>query len=220
MVYALGACNYWNLNDTHPSSVSRPHQYVINDVGFSTSTVHALGSASDLISRPFFVVGPTANAQISNVQSIPDFNRDGRMDFMVGSPNENSGAGAAYIVFRRASDLEGNYLLEKLALSPTDPERLNGVMIQGDAGDAMGEVLAGSGDFNGDGYDDVMIGLPHHSGGKGAVLIIYSRQDLVSPVGGFTISDLVAQGLRDPYRGYDRRRSGRLQCGQRGRRGR
>jgi len=194
VVYGLLTCNYWDPDDTTPVSVSRPHQYIIKTAGYSTSHVSPYGSAADLIRRPFYIVGPTAGARISNVTAIPDFNGDGRMDILVGSPNEGGEAGAAYIIFRRATELEGNYLLERFSLSPSDPERLYGVMILGGPGDRLGETMAGGADFNSDGYPDVMIGMPNYRDGRGAVLIVFGRPDLISPAGGFTVTEMVEQG--------------------------
>ncbi len=195
VVYVLATAHYWDPNDRTPISISRPHQYIIRTGGYETSYVMPYGSPGDLILRPYMVVGRDENVRISGVTAIPDFNQDGRMDFVVGSPEEgNAQEGAAYIVFRRPTELEGNYLLEDLARAPSDPERLNGVLIVGEPGDRLGEAVAGGSDFNGDGTSDVLIGLPNHDGGRGAALIIFGRQNLVSPENGFTISDLVAQG--------------------------
>jgi len=195
VVYQLRTTNYWDPTDTTPVSVAHPHQYVIRRGGYTTDRPCPIGTACDLIHRPFAIVGPSENAQIANVTAIPDFNQDGLMDVLVGSPNEGAAsAGAVYIVFRRPFDIEGDYLLERLALPPEDPERLNGVMIRGEAGDRMGEAIAGGGDFNGDGMQDVVIGLPNHRGGRGAVLIVFGRHDLISPEGGFTIDEMVANG--------------------------
>jgi len=200
LVYQLKTTNYWDASDTTPISVARPHQYVIRTGGYFTGHEPPSGTAGDLIRRPISVVGSAAGVGISVVQAIPDFNNDTRMDFVVGSPNENAGAGAAYIVFRRPLEAEGNYFLEKMALDPLNPERLNGVYIRGEAGYKFGEVFAGGGDFNGDGKPDVVFGIPYYpdpaNSGKvvGAALIVFGGNDLVSPAGGFHIADLVNSG--------------------------
>ena len=91
-----------------------------------------------------------------SVSSAGDVNGDGYGDLIVGLPGYNSGAGRAYIyfgglVFNSAPDLT----------------------ITGSAGNNLGSSVAGPGDVNGDGYDDVIIGLPGFSSGAGRVSIYF-----------------------------------------------
>jgi len=91
-----------------------------------------------------------------SVSSAGDVNGDGYDDLIVGLPGYNSGAGRAYIyfgglVFNSAPDLT----------------------ITGSAGNNLGSSVAGPGDVNGDGYDDVIIGLPGFSSGAGRVSIYF-----------------------------------------------
>jgi hypothetical protein len=88
--------------------------------------------------------------------SCGDFNGDGFDDLAVGVPGEDPGdmssAGAVNVLLGSATGLtvDGNQLW-----SQDSP----GVVGGSEAGDLFGSVLA-SGDFNGDGYDDVAIGAP------------------------------------------------------------
>jgi hypothetical protein len=141
--------------------------------------------------------------KIENILGIPDFNRDSRPDFVVGAPEANSGDGVAYVAFRRATSLEGDYVLGKLALATSDPDRLAGVYITGNAseGGQLGASLAGGNpnkdgkfDFNGDGFDDLAIGSPTGNSGTGEVLIVFSSNQLVTPLDGLTVDALLAQG--------------------------
>ncbi|MBN1489224.1 MAG: FG-GAP repeat protein [Phycisphaerae bacterium] len=193
VVYQLPTTNYWDREDTLPVSVSRPHQYIVRTGGYYTGIVHNVGTALDMIHRPFSIVGPASSSRISVVKAIPDFNEDALMDILVGAPNYGTG-GAAYIVFRRAIEAEGNYLLEKLALAPSNPERLHGVLIRGEPGDQIGEAFAGGGDFNNDGRADAIFGIPNHRSATGAALVVFGRNDLVSPLDGFEIDNMVANG--------------------------
>jgi hypothetical protein len=194
-VYVLRSANFWDRFDTQLLNVPKPHQYIIKTVGSSTppETV-PMNSGLGVMRRPRYIVGPEADAQIKNVIGIPDFNQDGLDDIMIGSPDQNDGAGVVYLLYSRLVQLEGNYLLEKIALDPTDPERLNGVMIRGEAGDRMGQAIASGGDFNGDGWQDVLIGLPNYMGGRGAVLLVFGQRSLLSPEGGYTIDEMVSNG--------------------------
>ena len=42
--------------------------------------------------------------------------------------------------------------------------------------DGFGRAIAGGGDINGDGYDDIVIGAPNYNNGKGRAYVIFGRQ--------------------------------------------
>lgn len=91
-----------------------------------------------------------------DVTGIGDFNGDGFDDFIVGAEytsNAGSYEGAAYIVFGTgAAPAGGRINLDALAAD-------EGFRIIGGANyDYVGRSLASAGDFNGDGFDDVIIG--------------------------------------------------------------
>jgi len=94
-----------------------------------------------------------------SVSSAGDVNGDGFDDIVIGAPDAYRGqeprAGVAYIFFG------GPYLGYKPgypdALSAEDADvKLNGEGSQ----DKFGSAVSSAGDFNGDGYDDVIIGAP------------------------------------------------------------
>jgi len=196
-VYQLRLSNFWTNSD---NTIARPYQYIIEDVGYSKPRWEPFvatpggGSAGFNMQNPMHVVGASTGAHLGHVAAISDFNGDGMTDFVVGAPSESSDAGAAYIVFRRLFSVEGHYLLDKIALAPTDPQRLAGIMIRGEAGDRLGEAMCGGVDLNADGRDDAIFGIPNHRSGQGAVLIVFGHDSLVSPLGGFAIDDLVNNG--------------------------
>jgi hypothetical protein len=141
------------------------------------------------------IVG-AADENIDTVVGVADFGDDGLEDFAVGSPQLGGGDGAVYIVFRRPSSLEDDFILEKLGLAIEDPERLDGVLIRGDAGagEQLGQSIATGVDFDGDGVGDVVIGNPNGNDGKGEVLIVFSRTGVVSPQGGIDVESILADG--------------------------
>ena len=87
------------------------------------------------------------------VSSAGDVNGDGFDDFIVGALDAGAnGAGAAYVVIGHASGFPP-------ALYGPLLDGTNGFRINGEAkNDFFGESVASAGDFNGDGFDDVIIG--------------------------------------------------------------
>ena len=91
----------------------------------------------------------------SSVAGAGDVNGDGVDDLLIGArsadPN-GSASGESYVVFGRSDGVPAS--LELSALDGTNGFVLNGV----DSGDESGRSVAGAGDVNGDGVDDVIIG--------------------------------------------------------------
>ncbi|NDC75886.1 hypothetical protein EBZ70_11565, partial [bacterium] len=91
-----------------------------------------------------------------SVASAGDVNGDGFADVLFSarnaSPNGNNGAGAAYLVFGKASGFAAR-------IHPTDLNGTNGFQINGVAAqDQAGMAVASAGDVNGDGFADIIIG--------------------------------------------------------------
>lgn len=98
---------------------------------------------------------PTTNVALS---SAGDFDGDGIIDFVVGSPNITGGGGGFV-----ESSVSGAILLSGQDTGINDP-------------DLLGESVAGIGDINGDGLFDVIFGAPgQDSGGvdSGAAYVIF-----------------------------------------------
>jgi hypothetical protein len=110
-----------------------------------------------------------------SVSAAGDFNADGYADVIVGLPESNSKflretleAGEACIVFGGPTVGAGGDI-QLTALDGT-----NGVQIEG-AGkyDACGTSVAGLGDFNGDGIDDVLVGAQWAAGSDGSAYVVF-----------------------------------------------
>ena len=90
-----------------------------------------------------------------SVSSAGDINGDGYDDIIIGAyladPN-GSNSGSSYIVFGKASRF--NRTIELSELDGRDGFRIDGANVR----DFSGYSVSSAGDFNGDGYDDIIIG--------------------------------------------------------------
>jgi Bacterial Ig-like domain/FG-GAP repeat/RTX calcium-binding nonapeptide repeat (4 copies) len=104
----------------------------------------------------FVIEGTAANQNFGfSGSDIGDFNGDGFGDVLIGAPTKSdpTSAGSAYVVFGQASPFAASITLASL-------DGTNGFAIQGiDTGDYTGFSVSGVGDINGDGFDDMLIGV-------------------------------------------------------------
>ncbi len=173
-------------------------------------TPYPVGTSGYYMERTPQIVGPHADAKISFVKALGDLNDDGIRDFAVGSEfvktdvvnGTGTEVGAVFIVYGRPTGVEGDYLLEQLALAPSDQNRLAGVLLRGaSAGEKLARVFDDAGDVNNDGIADVIIGNEGADGNAGEAIIILGSPNLTSPAGGWTVDDAVASGNAIRIRG-------------------
>lgn len=119
-----------------------------------------------------------------NVAAAGDLNGDGYDDVVFGAPGADGGRGEVYVVFGKAGGVDAD-----LDLSTLDGS--NGFKIDGAAiGDSLGWSVAGIGDFDGDGIDDLAISST--AGPDGSVYVVLGQGTF--GVGAIQLSDLTGAG--------------------------
>ena len=105
------------------------------------------------------------------ISGAGDVNGDGYDDILIGAYGDDDGgtdAGQTYLVFGNASGWAVN----------TDFSGASASLWGENAGDNSGYCVAGAGDVNGDGYDDVIIGAPLNDEGgtdAGQIYLIFGK---------------------------------------------
>ena len=110
-----------------------------------------------------------------SVSSAGDFNGDGFDDILIGAigadPNGTSSAGSSYVVFGSDSDFSATFDLS--SLDGSNGFRLDGLAV----GDNLGRSVRSVGDFNDDGFDDILIGAqgadPNGNSGAGSSYVVF-----------------------------------------------
>ena len=118
-----------------------------------------------------------------SVSAAGDVNGDGFADVLVGAygadPHSSESAGAAYVVFGKATG--SSTPIDLSTLDGRDGFRINGAA----EGDYSGRSVAAAGDINGDDFDDVLIGAfranPGGDYARGSAYIIYGKANGFAP---------------------------------------
>ncbi|MGD1916141.1 MAG: GC-type dockerin domain-anchored protein [Phycisphaerales bacterium] len=134
-------------------------------------------------SNGFTFRGASAEDSLGRATGSGDFNGDGISDVVIGAPTADSGSsrsGESYVVFGRSDGFPAS-------LGPDDLDGANGFRIPGAVGrEFSGTGVAGVGDLNGDGVDDLMIGTANTTGsgatGVAKVYVVFGSRDGFDPV--------------------------------------
>jgi hypothetical protein len=171
-------------------------------------------------SRQIDILGPTDNAALTSVsgftgtspQSVGgDFDGNGLFDMLIGTPGEDGGFGAIYVLALPRFNYQDTVTQLDLADfdTPFDPAAnpdlqipVLGVKIHGNAGDNLGKHVKAIGDFNGDGLADFVIALPDRASSVGTaaagqVMIVFGKAGIPNNLS-LTIDDLTSSAV-DKY---------------------
>ena len=180
-----------NRDQWFPFAVARPLALALSILLLSSSLQgHAGGFTfpvevmlGDLTGTNGFRLNGVADGDRSgwSVSGTGDVNGDGINDFIIGAPGAdmsgNSDAGSTYVVFGRDTATEGNF---PGTLTLGDLTGTHGFRIDGEAvDDRSGWSVSGTGDVNGDGIDDLIVGAaeadPNGNLGSGSSYVVFGR---------------------------------------------
>jgi len=144
--------------------------------------------------RRFFLLGVTAWL-VPAMTEAQDFNGDGIDDLAWGVPGEDVGAivdaGCVNVVYGTAAGLVGTLGGGAPIAAQIWHQNRPGIVGVSAAGNMFGRSLAW-GDFNGDGFDDLAIGIPGKTiagaAGAGQVHVIYGSAGGLSAAGDLTLT--------------------------------
>ena len=127
------------------------------------------GSASGIgSSAATTLAGTTSGGEFGwSLDGAGDVNGDGYNDLVVGADYISAGNGAAYVYYGGPSGVSSS----------------GASTLSGSGAGYFGFAVAGAGDLNGDGYDDIAVGAPYHSSSVGRVYVYHGGSaGLVSSV--------------------------------------
>jgi hypothetical protein len=104
-----------------------------------------------------------------SVRAAGDVNGDGISDIVVGAPTVEIATGESYVIFGKAN-WAGTPEFDVANLDGNNGFRLIGTETRGYSGNSV----SSAGDFNGDGFDDLIIGA-HRAGSAGNAYLVYGK---------------------------------------------
>ena len=152
---------------------------------FSGARGNVLDTSTLAPAHGFILQGDAAGDELGiSVSGAGDINGDRIDDLIVGAVHGDDGggnAGEAYVIYGKAGTGSqfGTKVGDRQVLDTTNLAATDGFIIQGDARiDFLGSSVAGAGDVNGDGRDDLIVGANQFVEGgdkTGKAYIIYGK---------------------------------------------
>ena len=135
--------------------------------------------------RGFKIFGPTSGAFLgASVSGVGDVNGDKIDDIVIGAPGADSNYGSMYIIYGRIVSSSQPFVdIDLLAISVNVGFKLIGVSLSSQ----FGWSVAGAGDFNKDGINDIIVGAPGSFNSRGRAYVLMGTAGL--PVS-FNINNL------------------------------
>ena len=158
-------------------------------IGFRSSLI-ALGVSGALLFEPSLA----GSSAFADAKLRCDFDADGRTDLAIGVPGDNNGRGAVNVQYSPAGLLEVGAYFRR------------GLNLPGAAGShqRVGASLA-CGDFDGDNFADLAIGVPGENLERGAVVVIYgSDTGLANKWNTYLTQDTIGLDIVAPAGAEDR----------------
>jgi hypothetical protein len=160
--------------------------------GTAWGTTNSLSTTGSVINATngYRLDGATAGDRAGYSVAVGDVNGDGKTDLVIAAAlavYNGAGSGSTYVVYGGATMKNGTAWATTNSLSATGPviNAANGFRLDGVAGDGVGDVVA-TGDVNGDGITDIIIGAPNKGASTGSVFVVY---------GGATMKNGTAWGI-------------------------
>jgi len=140
-------------------------------LGRGENCLESLGTTfpASLSSADASFTGVNADGQLGEtLASGGDVNGDGCDDMLLGSPDAASSTGFVYVIFGRGASCTSSSYPSTLASADAS--------FSTDVTEAqLGMALSNSGDINGDGCSDILLGLPGSSSSTGRVAVVFGR---------------------------------------------
>jgi hypothetical protein len=145
---------------------------------------------------------PQASDAYGKALASGDFDADGYADLAIGAPGEDLGTetevGSVFVIYGSAQGLQGGGAGRNDQLFR---QGLNGLGGAPETGDGFGTILS-SGDFDGDGHDDLAVGIPLEDNNvtdQGVVQILFGSPSGLITAGDLWISDTIDIAINDRF---------------------